>query len=699
MVIRDQVPIEGNYKDIAKRIQKDYTQSQYLWQSFWREAQTNSQLEAGIDPINYNSGILNPKQQFYINRVRPMINNVSGIQRMNRKSSIVVPLENGSQQTSDQLTKLVLGVFKRENVYHKISEAFHHGSLISGLSMLQVYIDYTQDPASGDIRVIHKPYNTFFFDPYFRDPTLKDCNFIGTRTYMTHEAAASLLPDDYYDEIMGLAGGKKGATWDGKFQYMPESHGISQANKVAYDEYYYASYREKRLLIDNETAEVLDISNMTKLDLDQYLADFPTLELIKQKVPTVKMAIMIQGKVFYDGPQPLGIDKYPFIPFFGFYNPALSTCYERIQSLCTALRDPQTLFNKQVMQNLDAFDARLNGGYMVKDGSVKDLDSLYHSGPGRVVVINKGFEMTDVHQMPPSELSQSAFTIEERRAADMNFVTGITQENMGQVADQQASGYKTRLKQLAGMSSLEPVFDSLYVSQILLSEIILDAAIVNYVPAKIKTILGEEPSPYFYNKEFGKYQCTVQMGHDTETQKQMEFAQLLELQAAIGGSTAISKALLESATIQNKDRLLEEIEKEKQEAAESNQKQMEVEIEKLRATIDLMNAQAQANRGLSLERTSRVAENQSLAVERVAQANKDDEQAALNKIKAIKELADMDLRELERLVGLANLLKQSEIEQKQETVQDVAQLQQTTPSPEQQTEQLAEGQVEPQQTF
>lgn len=672
MIVSDSVPLIGNNYDISKRIQRDYIESQYLWQSFWREASINNNLEAGIDPISQN-GIINPRQQFYLNRVRPMINMVSGRQRTDRKSSIVVPLDNGSQQTADQLTKLLMGIFKRENVYNTISEAFHYGALISGMSLIQVYLDFSNDPVSGDIRVAHKAYNSFYFDPYFRDPKLSDCSFIGTRTYMTHESAAALLPDKYYDDIMAMPGGKKGATWDGKFQYMPESQGQGLASKVAYDEYYYKCFRKQEMLVDQETGEVLDISNNKEIDVDLFLSDNPTIKLIKQTIPTVKMAIMVQGRVFYEGAQPLGIDKYPFAPVLGFYNPALNLCYERMQSLCTALRDPQALFNKQVIQNSDAFDSQLNTGWMVKEGAVLDVDQLYRTGPGRVVSVKKGYDMSDIQAIMPAQISQAAFTIEERRAVDMNFVTGITAENMGQIVEGGAneSGYKTRLKQSAGMMALEPLFDKLDGSQTLLSEIILDVARSNYTPAKIRTIIGEEPSPYFYSKEFGKYQCTVEMGFDTVTQKQMQFAQLMDLQQVVGATTAITKALIDSATIQNKEQLMQNIEQEQKQASESAQAKMQAEIEQLKANIEAINAKAKADMGLYYERTSRVAENQSLAIERIAEANKDDEQATLNKVKAMKELAQMDLAEIEKLITIANLVKQGEINQQQEVAQFV----------------------------
>ena len=83
-------------------------------------------------------------------------------------------------------------------------------------------------------------------------------------------------------------------------------------------------------------------------------------------------------------------------------------------------------------------------------------------------------------------------------------------------------------------------------------------------------------------------------------------------------------------------------------------------MQEMQARTGLANARSQADIALGLERASRIAENKALAYERMAEANKDDETALLNKVKAIKELEDMDIGQLEKLVNLTNLLKAQE---------------------------------------
>jgi hypothetical protein len=342
MLMRQPEYLPDDYGAIKKKIDSDYSANQAIWQVYWTEATLDTRLEAGDSSLmaDLNQQLPNNNRgNFYFNRVRPICNMVSGFQRRNRKSTVVVPLENGDQQTADQLTKILLHIYKREGVYETISDAFHQGACIAGMNLLQVYMDYSKDPVNGDIKVDNCSYNSFFIDPYFRKPDLSDCSFVWRRSYLSHSAAAALIPDKY-DEIMALPGNPTGTGRDGRFQYMPESYGQTQQNRLAYDEYYYRDYRKQKLLVDKNTGETLEITERQEIDIDEFLANNPEVTLIEQNVPTVRMAIMIQDKVFYDGPNNLNIDTYPFVPVIGYYNPMMPYFYSRIQGICRSFKRP-----------------------------------------------------------------------------------------------------------------------------------------------------------------------------------------------------------------------------------------------------------------------------------------------------------------------------------------------------------------------
>ena len=135
-----------------------------------------------------------------------------------------------------------------------ISESFQ-GSLITGMNLLQVWLDFRSDPVSGNIRVDNCSYNSFLIDPYFRKADLSDCNALWKRSFINKREALSLLPDKE-DIIMSLYGQDNR---DGKFQFMPENYAFSGLkNLLTYDEFYYRDYRTQRMLIDSQTGETTE---------------------------------------------------------------------------------------------------------------------------------------------------------------------------------------------------------------------------------------------------------------------------------------------------------------------------------------------------------------------------------------------------------------------------------------------------------
>jgi hypothetical protein len=663
MLMRAPESLNENFRAVKKKMDADYIAHQSLWVTHQAEASIDTRLEAGDSSLmeQYTNFPSASGRSWYFNRVRPLCSMVSGHQRKNRKSTVVLPLENGDQKTSDQWTKIILGIYKRENVYETISDAFHQGACVTGMNLLHVYIDYRNDPVSGDVKVDNLAYNTFYIDPYFRKVDLSDCEFVWRRSYISHSQAASLLPKKYYEEIMNLPGNPTGTGRDGKFQFMPEASGQMQSNKVAYDEYYYRDYRRQKLLIDEETGEMLDVTDKEHIDIDRFLLENPTAYLEEQDIPTVRLAIAVQDQVFYDGPS--GLDIYPFVPVVGYYNPMMPYFYQRIQGICRSLRDPQILFNRRLLLSADAAESVVNSGWKFKENAIIDVKHLFQTGQGRIIPLKEEAAMTDVEQISPPNIPQYFFQLQDSFSKEMNLVSGINEEMMGANMDDKAA-ILSALRQSSGLVTLQPIFDKLDNAQNILGELIMRVVRSSYVPSKIRALLeGEEPAPLFYDKAFGKYHCMVELGLNTESQKQMQAAQLMQLTEL--GYKFSPKVMLNAFSIQNKEEIIEDMMQQEKQQAEMAQQQAQVQMEQIRAQTQLAQAHSVANQGLGAERFSRIQENQALAVERRAEAEKDEQLALLNFAKAIKEIESIDIAQLEKIISLQRMLKAAEEQREQ----------------------------------
>jgi hypothetical protein len=607
--------------------------------------------------------VTNSNNSYYFNRVLPVDNMISGYQMRNRKSSVIVPSSNGDNATADQWTKIVMNIFSKEHAYDLISEAFLAGPIISGMSLIETYLDFTDDPLNGDIRYKHYAYNEFMIDPYFRDINkLSDASFIMTRSYMTHAAAAAAMPPEHYDAIMSLPGNSTGMARDGRFQYEPEAFAYTQGNRVAFDRYWYRDYRKAKKLYDKTTGQCIDVSYQDNIDLDLMLAENPQLGLQEVTVPTVRLAIQIQDEIFYDGPNPLGIDDYPFTAFVGYYVKQMPYMYQRIFGVNRGLRDPQILFNRRVILTADYCESVVNSGWIFKENAPVDVKHLFQTGQGRIIPVKREAQITDIQQIQPPQIPPTFFTLQETFDKEIYNCAGISEENMGKIVQDDASGYLSALRQGAGLTSMQPIFDRLDTAQCRLTDLTMDIVQKNYTIGKVKDLLeGEDPAPLFYNQAFGKYRSTCELGYNTITQKQMAFAQKLELRKA--GIQIPDDAMIEDATFQNKDKMLQQMQQAAQQAQQTQQMQMQVQMQELEARAELSKARAAADMGLYAERTSRVQENRAMAIQKLHEANKDDEQATLNKVKALKELETMDLEHLARLIEMVQALKAGEVNQ------------------------------------
>ena len=650
---------DESHRDILARMEAFYAESITTNLAFWGESDTDTRFYQGDQTLwsdIYGNLPANRRRQFNFNRIRRIINMISGHQRRNRKSIIATPIENGDAETADQFTKVLMWTNQKESVLETISDAFE-GALITGMNFLQVWVDYRSDTISGDIKVDNCSYNSFLVDPYFRKMDLSDCNAFWKRSYLTKREVLSLLPNRA-EEVLGLAGNDSGSSRDAKFQFLPEQYNYGLKNLLTYDEYYYRDMRTQKMLVDINTGEQMEWRSQDNDKLKMFMQAYPGTTIIESEIPTVKLAIVVQGKVFYDGPNPMGIDKYPFVPVVSYYRPEMPYFDKRISSVVRDLRDSQYLYNRRKCIELDILESQINSGWIYKENALVNPKDVFLNGQGRGLALKEEAQMTDVQQIIAPAVPPSVLQLSEILGKEIEQISGINEELLGSAIDDKA-GVLSMLRQSAGLTTLQGLFDKLDQAQKNLGKLLLDIIKVNFTPGKIKKILeNQEPTPQFYNKAFGTYDIVVEDGLNTATQKQMNFAQLLQLKEI--GVPIPNEALLEAATIQGKKKLIEVMQKQEQQQAQMQQMQMQAQLEQIQAQTELNKARAIADEGLGLERASRVQENQALAVERRAEAEKDHAVTLLNLVKALKEIDMMDIQQLENLINISHSIKENE---------------------------------------
>jgi hypothetical protein len=583
---------------------------------------------------------------------------ITGHQRQHRKSTVCTPVENSDQKTSDQFSKILIWDDQKNHVLETISDAFD-GAVVTGMNLLSVWMDYRNDPVNGDLAVDNVAFNGYLIDPYFKKRDLSDCNSIWTRKYLSRSQVKSLLPGRE-SEILDMRGwGNR----DGKFQFMPESYNYGMQDLLTYDEFWYLDSRKQKLLCDVQTGETMEWKGQDE-DLQDFLRIYRQIQVLEHEIQTVKLAIVVQGKTMYNGPSPLNIDRYPFVPVWAYYEPQMADFPWRIQGVVRGLRDAQYLYNRRRIIELDILESQITSGFMYKENALVNPKDVFLQGQGRGLALKAGAQPgVDVIKIDAPQIPPSMIQLSELLGQEISQISGVNEELLGSAMDDKA-GVLSMLRQGAALTTLQPLFDNLDFSQKLLGDIRIDLIQANWTPGKVRRVIGEEPTEQFYNRAFGKYKAIVEDGLNTSTQKQMQFAQLLNLREL--GIPVPAEILVESSTLQNKEKLTNALTQQEQQAMQAAQMQQQTQIELLKAQIEDLHARAVANQGLGHERASRIQENQALAVERRAAAHADLDKGLLDQVKALKELGTIDVENLHTAVEIYKMLTEKKEEKKEE---------------------------------
>ncbi len=645
---------------VARELDDFWKESQSLWQQWWFEADQDTKMMTGQQDTYNTSYNLNYRNQrlLQFNKILRIHNMIGGYQRDNRLQSILQAADNDPDmgETADQRSTVLNWSKRQDSTYEKISECFD-GSNTCGLNLLNLWMDFREDPESGCIRTDRLPFNSFLMDNYWTKKDLSDCDRIWTRRYLSQRQLTSLIPGigkelPFY--------GKGYAAKDGKFQFLAQNWYQYQEAMFAYDEYWVRDYKTKRKLLDRSTGEVADWKG-TKEQF-QLLRKFnPNVELIKARVPTIKLHVLVNNHLVYEEQSPYGIDRFPFVPFVAYHFPEVQNYAYRYQGVVRNIRDSQIELNRRRNKLLDIMDAQVQSGLMVKEDALVNPEDAFMQGPGKVLYFKQSSNLaTDVAPIPPPPVAQGWMELIQTIEKEIQDIVGpeeLFAQNM-KSTDMSSALYK--LKMGTGLTGLRNLFDNLNQSQKMVGEIMDDMAVNNFSQGKVARILGKEPSQYFFDTSFSKYSCQVEEAELTATQRQLKFLQAMQMKQ-ISPDSIPDDYLLSISSLQDKKALAERSKMRQQQMAQAQQAQLQQAMQETAIRTRSLEAKAQNDFASAEERKGRTLSNIGLEKEREAEAQRNESEAALNNAKTMHELADLGD---DRLIKLANFAMDLQAKQK-----------------------------------
>jgi len=538
---------------------------------------------------------------------------VTGYERQHRKQWIYTPTEGADPQTTDQYTKLITSVANAGAIHEQKSRAKEQ-ACITGMVLAQPYLDFMgNDPAQGELKLKVWEYNSFLVDPYFRSPDMSDAQFVWCQEYVSKKEAESRFPDKL-EKIAPMAGSPQRY---GSFYFLPENYNMARNDLMVLSYVWYKWKRKKKRLYSPRRNQFFDFAGGDE-NLEMIMQAIPDLEEVTVEVPTWKLAVVLNDQLMFQGDNPLGFDDCPFIPYYWNYEPHNNYYDLRCRGLVRTMRDSNYLMNRQIIISHDQKEATINAGWKRKVGSVANEDNMKKSGQGWDVIVNEGYEMTDVEKIVPNSVPESDFALADRLRTLIFGTSGIDLENWSAQNDKQASSLTTMLKQAANLMVLQKYFDQWDLSDKLLGERLLQIAINNWNAAKVELLIGEEPTPHFYSKIFAKCQVLVEEADLTPTQQNLQAQNMLEINQMFGREVFPPSRIIPKLNITGKAEIIEFLQQQEQQMQAAQQEEMNIKHSFEEVKLKELMSKAAANIARAREDHSRSESNLGLYEERLS---------------------------------------------------------------------------------
>ncbi len=650
-------PTDADNKNL-RQMQDHFYQANYPGNSsLWMQGAIDKRFKVG-DQSLYNSfyGMGNQSnqtvQKFFFNLIRRHINMICGFQRKNRKSTITIPIGNNDDQLADDYNKVFRWCDDRDGFQEYLSQSFE-GACDTGMNLLHLYPDYTFDPISGDLFTDQVSYNNFLIDQYFRKQDLSDCNGIWRRRWVNKQGAKALLPG-YSNEIDKM---RTGGIKDGRFPVQAELLNISMNDLFTYDEYYYRTTREGTIVLDPHSGEAVEWEQEESDEedmMERALAQQPWLVVKKVQIPTVKLVISLSNKIVYHGKNLLSTDDYPFVPTMCYYEPDIQSYAWRCMGVIRNLRDPQFLYNMRKVIELQILQSQINSGWIFPVDAVTDIKAFRQTGEGFLVPLKAGHLPNEIQRIEPAAIPESLLALSASLSEDITKISGVNEELLGSATDDK-SGILSMLRQGAGLTTLQTIFDKLDYTQRLYGKIRLQAIRKNFSKGKIRNILGHDADPRFFTSHSQKYGITVEEGNYSASQRQMELQQLLNFKEL--GLGISDKSILRAAFITNKKQVMEEMDEQVQQQQQQQQAESDQQDKLNNSKVMASYAKAKSDLAREKDLMASVQERFAKIEDLQASAEHKSSQADLDMVKTMIELEDMDLANFRNNLELAEYIK------------------------------------------
>ena len=391
-----------------------------------------------------------------INRIRPLINILSGWQRMNRFDISFLPRTEDDLKHCEVRAGVTKYVLDKSDYENKESTVFLD-TATGGIGWLGVKYKFDAEVGKGDAVIERVSPFDMYVDPEAHELDFSDAKFICRAKWVDKDDLKSVYPEkadaiennfNVYDTI------EKENREQVEIDPLWYS---SELKKVRVIECWYKK-RTTRTMIQTADGQRIPYTEENREQIEQMMMigavsgyeDVPVIE--------VRCCTFFDRTLLEDMQSPYKHGEFPYIPVIYHYYGVGDIPAGFVRSL----KDPQREINKRRIQELHILNTSSNGGGFYEVGAMTPEQlaefKKKNSIPGHY---NEVLSIDKIREREPKAPPAAVINAEQQATADLIAISGINENLLGTDIPSGASGRAIELKQRQAVTHLAVIFDAL----------------------------------------------------------------------------------------------------------------------------------------------------------------------------------------------------------------------------------------------
>lgn len=391
-----------------------------------------------------------------INRISPLINILSGYQRLNRYDIDFLARTNDDVELCQVRRGITKYIMDRCD-YDAVESQVFLDCAIGGLGWFGVRYKFDNEIQDGEAVIERIDPFGVYVDPEAHELDYSDAKFLIRAKWVAKDELKQVYPEQA-DAIENNF-----AVYD--------SVENEDEKRTDIDPLYYSSELQKVRVVECWYREHGVRTIFFSVDGQQLAQEQVTPEMIKagmiagsQDIPTneVKLCVFFDRTLLEEIVSPYQHGDFPYVPMVYHHYGVGDTPAGFVR----AMKDPQRELNKRRIQTLHLLNTSANGGGWIEDGAMTpDQESEFErkgTVPGHYQKVMAGaITMGKIREREPTNPPAAVIQAEQAATEDLKAISGINESLLGVDVPSQASGRAIELRQKQAVTHLAVIFDSL----------------------------------------------------------------------------------------------------------------------------------------------------------------------------------------------------------------------------------------------